>query len=55
MCSTTMKDRIRNANIRDIVDVASIENKLRLFEHICRTPIDAVVRRSDMIIGILLN
>ena len=29
MCGTTRKDRIRNTNIRDMVGVAPIEDKLR--------------------------
>ena len=56
MCDKTRNDRNRNANIRDMVRVAPIDDKLRenilrWFGHICRRPIDAVVRRSDMIIG----
>ena len=27
------------------------ENRLKWFEHICRRPIDAIVRKSDMIIS----
>ena len=55
MCKTR-NDRIRNANIRDMIEVALIEdklreNRLRWFGHICRKPMDAVERRSDMIIG----
>ena len=56
MYSKTRRDRIRNANIRDMAGVALIEDKLienRLgwFRHICCRPIDVVIRRSDMIIG----
>ena len=56
MCGKIRKDRIRDDNICDMVDVALIEdklrkNRLRWFRHICRRPIDAVVRKSDMIIG----
>ena len=45
-----------NANIRDIVDVALIEDKLRdnrlmQFGHICHRLVDAVVKRSDMFIS----
>ena len=55
MCGKTRKDRIRNANIRNMVGVALIEYKLRdnrlwWFGHICRRHTHAVVRRSDMII-----
>ena len=51
-----LNDIIRNANIRDMVGVAPIkdkirENRLRWFGHICRRPTNAVVRRSDMITG----
>ena len=50
------KDRIRNANIHDMVGVALIkdklrENRLKWYGHVCRRPIDAAVKRSDMIIG----
>ena len=56
MCVRTWNDRIRNVNIRDMVGVAPIEdklreNRLRWFGHICCRPIDAVARRSDMIVG----
>ena len=56
MCNKTTKDKTRNANIRNMLEVAPIddklrENRLRWFGHICRRPTDAVVRRSDMIIG----
>ena len=56
MLCKTRNDRIRNANIRDMVRVAPIEdklieNKLRWFGLICRRPADAVLRRNDMIIG----
>ena len=55
MCGKTRNDRIRNVNIRDMVGVALIEDnireRLRWFGHICRRPIDAVVRRSDTFIG----
>ena len=55
MCGKTMKNRIRNANIRDMVGIAPIEdklreNRLRWFRRICCRPIDAVVRRSDIIL-----
>ena len=56
MSDKTRKDIIMNTNIRDMVEVASIEdelreNRVRWFRHICRRPIDAVVRQSDMIIS----
>ena len=56
MCSKTRNDRIRNANICDMVGVAPIEdkpieNRLRWFGHICRRPTNAVVRISNMNIG----
>ena len=56
MCGKTRKDIIRNTNIRDMVKVAPIqnnlrENRLRWYGHVCRRPIDVVVKRSDMIIG----
>ena len=43
MCGKIKNDRIRNANNRDMVRVAPIENKLietrlRWFRHICRKP-----------------
>ena len=55
MCGKTRKDRIRNTNIRDMIVVAPIEDKLRedrfrWFGHICRMPTDEVVRRSHMTI-----
>ena len=56
MCGKTRKDRIRNVNIRSMVGVApnedkSRENRLGWSRYICRKPMDAVVRRSDMIVG----
>ena len=56
MSGKTRKNRIRNAYIRDMVEVTLIDNKLkenrlRWYGHVCRRPIDMVVRRSDMIIG----
>ena len=52
MCGNTIKDKIRNEEIRKKVDVASIENKmrenrLRWFGHIRRRPNDALVRRME--------
>ena len=56
MCDKTRKDRIRNANIHDMVGVAPIEeklreNRLRWYGHACRRLIDVVVRRKNTIIG----
>ena len=55
MCGKTRKDRTRNANIRDMVGVAPIEDKLRenrprWYGYVCYRPVDVVVRRSDMVI-----
>ena len=54
MCGKTRRDRIRNATVREMVDVAPIEeklreNRLRWFEHVYRRPADAVVKRVDRI------
>ena len=51
ICGKTLKDRIRNEHIREIVGVAPIEdkmreNRLRWFGHIQRKPLDALVRKS---------
>ena len=56
LCGKTRNDRIRNANIRDMIEVAPTEDKLRentlrWLGHICRRPTDAIVKRSDMILG----
>ncbi|KAM2298110.1 hypothetical protein ACFXTI_000109 [Malus domestica] len=52
MCGHTLKDKIRNEDIRGKVGVAKIEgkmreNQLRWFGHVQRRPIDAPVRRYD--------
>ena len=54
VCGKTRKDRIKNTNFHDMIGVTPIEDKLRgnrlgWFEHICRRPVDAVVRRNDII------
>ena len=56
MCGKTRKDKIKNANIHDLVGVVPIEdklreNRLRWFGHICRKPTDVVVKKSDMFIS----
>ena len=56
MRSKTREDRIRNVNIRDMVGVALIEDKLKenrvmWFGHICCKPTNAIVRRSNMSIS----
>ena len=56
MYGKTRNERIKNTNIRDMVGVAIVENmlrenKFRWFEYRCLRSTDAVVRRSDMIIG----
>ena len=55
ICDNVMKDIIMNANMRDMVDVVPIkdklrENELKWFRHICRRPTNMVARRSDMVI-----
>ncbi|KAK4350932.1 hypothetical protein RND71_030245 [Anisodus tanguticus] len=52
MCGHTMRDRIRNEDIRDKVGVASMEDKmrearLRWFGHVQRRDTDAPVRRCE--------
>ena len=47
-------DRVRNKDIRSLVEVVLIENKmrenrLRWFGHVGRRPIDALVRRVEKI------
>ena len=54
ICGKTLKDRIRNEHIREMVGVAPIEdkmreNRLRWFGHIQRKPLDAPVRKSDLL------
>ena len=55
ICGKSLKDRISNKHIREIVGVAPIEDKmreirLRWFGHIQRKPLDAPVRKSDLLI-----
>ena len=55
MCGHTRKDNIQNDHIRESVEVApitekSVENRLTLFEHVQKQPIDALVRRMDQTI-----
>ena len=54
MCGKTRMDKVRNEDIRSLVGIASIEDKmreyrLRLFGHVGRRPIDAPVRRVEKI------
>ena len=55
MCGKTRKDKMRNEHIRGLVGVAPIqdkirENRLRWFGHIRRRPVNAVVRKTELII-----
>ena len=54
MCGKTTMDKVRNEDIRSLVGVALIEdkmkeNRLRWFDHIRRRPMDAPVRRVEKI------
>ena len=54
MCGKTRMDKIRNEDIRSLVGVASIENKmrenrLRWFGHIGHRTMDAPVRRMEKV------
>ena len=54
MCGKTRMDKVRNEDIRRLVGVASIEDKMRenclqWFGHIGCRPMDAPVRRMDKI------
>ena len=54
MCGKTKVDKVRNENIRSLIRVAPIKNKmrknrLRWFGHIGRRPMDAHVRRVEKI------
>ena len=55
ICGKTLKDRIRNEHIREMVGVAPIEdkmreNRLRWFGHILQRPLDATVRNSNFLL-----
>ena len=57
MCGKTRNDRIKNANIRDMVGVTPIEdmlkeNRFRWYGHVSRRPIDAVVREFCSLVGV---
>ena len=52
MCRSTLRDRIRNEDIRTKIGVADIanklrENRLRWFGHVTRRPQGALVRRME--------
>ena len=54
ICGKTLKDRIQNEHIWEMVGVASIEYKMRenwlwWFRHIQWKPLDALVRKSDLL------
>ena len=54
MCGKIMMDRVKNEDIRSLVGVAPIEdkirkNRLRWFGHVGRRPIDAPVRMVEKI------
>ena len=54
ICSKTLKDRIKNKHIREMVEVAPIEdktreNRLQWFGHIRRRPLNVLVRKSDVL------
>ena len=54
MCGKTRRDKIRNERIDKMIEIASIEEKmreirLRWFGHIQKRPINAPVRKSDAI------
>ena len=54
MCGKTRMDKVRNEDIRSLVEVAPIEDKMRehhlqWFDHVGRKPIDAPVRRVKKI------
>lgn len=52
VCGKTRRGKIRNDNIKESVGVASlvekvIKNRLRLFEHVERRPLNFMERRVD--------
>ena len=52
MCGKTMMDKVRNEDIRSLVKVAPIEdkmreNRLRWIDHIGCRPTDAPIRRVE--------
>ena len=52
MCGKTRMDKVRNEDIRSLVGIALIEdkmreNRLRWFDYIGRRPMDALVRRVE--------
>ena len=54
ICGKTRRDKIRNEQIRKMIEVSPIEktireNRLRWFGHIQRRPINTPVRKSDAI------
>ena len=54
MCGKTRMDKVRNEDIRNLVEVAPIEdkmreNRLRWSGHVGRRPTDAPVRRVEKI------
>ena len=54
MCDNTMRDKVRNEDIRTKIGVSSIkekirENRLRWFGHVRYRPTDILVRRVEHI------
>ena len=54
MCGKTKMDKIRNEDIRSLIGIAPIEDKMRenrlwWFGHIRRRPIDAPIRKVEKI------
>jgi len=53
MCGNTMRDKMRNEDIRTKIGVTPLEEKkkncLRWFSHVRRRPTDAPVRRVERI------
>ena len=55
ICGKILKDRIRNEHIREMVGAALIKNKMRenrlqWFVHIKQRPLNASIRKSDLLI-----